>query len=108
MAIDEAMIPFKGQSAMKQYIPKKDYQTIKRGLKVWLRADSINGYMCEFQVYICKIGNRSENTLEERMVKDLTRNLVGGYYTVYCDSIFTSIALFDGFLEGWPICKQKI
>jgi len=30
-AIDEAMIPFQGQSALKQYIPHKP---IKRGIKV--------------------------------------------------------------------------
>ena len=83
MAIDEAIILFKGRSAMKQYIPKKP---IKRGLKILVRADSMNGYICEFQVYVGKIGNRSENSLGERVVKDLTRSLVGGYYTVYTDS----------------------
>ena len=60
MAIDEAIILFKGRSAMKQYIPKKP---IKRGLKILVRADSMNGYICEFQVYVGKIGNRSENKL---------------------------------------------
>ena len=70
---------------MKQYVPKKP---IKRGLKVWVRADSMNGYICEFQVYVGKIGNRSENSLGERVVKDLTGSLVGEYYTVYCDSFF--------------------
>ena len=68
---------------MKQYVPKKP---IKRGLKVWVRAYSMNGYICEFQVYVGKIGNRFENSLGERVAKDLTRSLVGGYYTVYTDS----------------------
>ncbi|GFS85859.1 hypothetical protein NPIL_346571 [Nephila pilipes] len=31
-AIDESMIPFKGRSSLKQYIPNKP---IKRGYKVW-------------------------------------------------------------------------
>ena len=38
---DEAIIKFPGQSAFKQYVPKKP---IKRGIKVWVMADSENGY----------------------------------------------------------------
>ena len=37
VSIDEAMIAFKGQSSMKQYVPKK---TVRRGFKVWVRADA--------------------------------------------------------------------
>ena len=44
-AVDEAMIPFQGRSSLKQYLPAKP---VKRGIKVWCRADSHNGYLCEF------------------------------------------------------------
>ena len=37
--VDEAMIKFKGRSKIKQYLPKKP---IKRGIKVWILADSKN------------------------------------------------------------------
>ena len=47
--IDEAMIPFKGRSSLKQYIPNKP---IKRGIKVWVRVDAVNGYVCQFEVYV--------------------------------------------------------
>ena len=40
------MIPFQGRSTLKQYMPAKP---VKRGIKVWCRADTHNGYMCEFQ-----------------------------------------------------------
>ena len=40
------MIKFKGRCSFKQYLPKK---TIKRGYKVWSRADS-QGCLCEFRV----------------------------------------------------------
>ncbi|KAF2883604.1 hypothetical protein ILUMI_22571 [Ignelater luminosus] len=46
-SIDENMIRFKGRSRLKQYMPPKP---IKRGYKVWVRAD-INGYVNEFQKY---------------------------------------------------------
>ena len=48
VSVDEAMIPFKGRSTMKQYLPLKP---VKRGLKVWALADSLNGYLCDFNVY---------------------------------------------------------
>ena len=35
VSIDGAMIPFKGQSSMKQYVPLKP---VKRGFKVWAMA----------------------------------------------------------------------
>ena len=95
-SIDEAMIPFKGRSALKQYLPMKP---IKRGIKVWTRADSINGYVSQFQVYLGKIGGKSEKQLGERVVKDLTRPLVGKFYTVYCDNYFSSVKLFEDLLK---------
>ena len=48
VSIDEAMIPYKGQSSKKQYLPKKP---VKRGFKIWMRGDSINGYISELEVY---------------------------------------------------------
>ena len=65
----------------------------------------MNGYISEFQVYVGKIQNRTENSLGERVVKDLTRTLVGKYYTVYCDSFFTGVQLFDSlFKDGIYAC----
>ena len=55
-SIDEAMIKFKGRSSMKQYLPKKP---VKRGFKVWVRADGVNSYVCEFEVYTGKTEKRS-------------------------------------------------
>ena len=51
VSIDEAMIPFKGRSSLKQYMPLKP---VKRGIKVWARADASNGYISAFQVYTGK------------------------------------------------------
>ena len=52
-SIDEAMVAFKGRSSMKQYLPKKP---VKRGFKIWVHADSHNGYVCEFECYTGKKG----------------------------------------------------
>ena len=60
------MIPYKGRSSLKQFLPNK---LIKHGMKVWMRADSHNGYVSEFQVYVGKSGD-SEKGLGSRVVKN--------------------------------------
>ena len=40
ISIDEAMVPFKGRSSLKQYMPKKP---VRREIKVWMRAETGNG-----------------------------------------------------------------
>lgn len=92
------MIKFKGRSSIKQYIPKKP---IKRGYKVWIRADQC-GFICEFQVYTGKIADGKEKNLGVRVVKDLTRRLVGNYHHVYFDHFFTSVDLHF-FEKGWSV-----
>ncbi|GLV38185.1 hypothetical protein CBL_12831 [Carabus blaptoides fortunei] len=49
---------------------------IKRGYKVWIRADE-SGSACQFQVYTGKVNDTAEKELGSRVVKDLTRDLVG-------------------------------
>ena len=55
-SIDEAMIAFMGRSTMKQYLPKKP---VKRGFKMWVRADAVSGYVSEFDVYTGKVAGES-------------------------------------------------
>ena len=56
LAVDEAMIKFQGRSSLKQYMPKKP---TRRGIKVWVLADSSNGYFSRFEVYTGKKGKKS-------------------------------------------------
>ena len=96
------MIPFKGRYSLKQYLPLKP---VKRGIKVWVRADAINGYVSELNVYVGKQGVKTEKHLCEKVVKQLTRSLVNNYYTIYCDNYFTTIQLFnDLYKEGIKAC----
>ena len=48
LSVDEATVKFKGQSSIKQFQPLKP---IKRGFKIWCRAD---GYVGNFAVYTGK------------------------------------------------------
>ena len=101
-AMDEAMIPFDGGSGLKQYMPAKP---VKRGIKVWCRADSHNGYMCDFQVYT---GRRegAEGGLGKRVVLDLSQSLEGKHYHLYFDNFFTSVDLLQTLKErGIYACR---
>ena len=88
-SVDESMIKFKGRSSIKQYMPQKP---IKRGYKVWVRADE-TGFVCQFQIYTGKIENTRELNLGKRVVEDLTKELVGGNHKVFFDNFFTSVDL---------------
>ena len=114
-AIDEAMIPFQGRSSIKQYMPLKP---TKRGFKVWVRADSSNGYFSEFSVYEGRSETESGSVegLGSRVVKKLTRNITGKFHHVFFDNFFSSPKLMLDLLDdeiyscgtvrinraGWP------
>ena len=93
--IDEAMIKFKGRSSLKQYLPMKP---IKRGFKVWVRADSHNGYLCNFEIYTGK-EDSVETNLGAKVVKKLSRTLVGKRYHLYFDNFCSSVTLMEDLLE---------
>ena len=90
VSVDEAMIPFKGRSSLKQYMPQKP---VKRGIKVWALADAANGFMANFQVYTGKQGNGVERGLGANVVKTLTKPYLNSFRHIYFDNFFTGIDL---------------
>ena len=97
ISIDEVMIPFKGRSSLKQYMSMKH---IKRGIKVWARADANNGYISAFKVYTGRKGNTTEKGLGAAVVKGLTEQLHGTYRHVFCDNFFSSVDLAPDLLRA--------
>ena len=78
---------------------------MKHGFKVWVRADAVTGYVCEFEVYTGKTHGQPELGLGGNVVEKLTRIITGHNYTIYCDNFFTSAALFqDLFADGVYAC----
>lgn len=92
-SIDESMVRFKGRSSLKQYNPMKP---IKRGFKLWCRAD-MTGYIYEFDVYQGKTGNNNSKQfgLGGSVVQKLTSSLHNGNYIVMMDNFFSSLELFE-------------
>ena len=89
------MIPFQGYSSLKQCMPAKP---VKHGIKVWCRAESHNGYMCEVQVYTGK-SDSVEGGLGKCVVLDLARKLEGKKYHLYFDNFFSSVSLLSTLLK---------
>ena len=87
-AIDVAMVKFYGRSCLKQYVIMKP---VRRGFKVWVRADCINGYICDFAVYTGKEGV-VEKDLGGKVVRAVS-------YDIYFDNCFTSVKLLEDLLD---------
>ena len=86
------MIPIKGRSTLKQYMPLKP---VKQGIKVWALADACNGYITNFQVYTGKQRDATKKGLGANVVKTLTKPYTHSFRHVFFDNFFTSRDLLD-------------
>ena len=102
VSVDERMVKSKHRSGIRQYIKNKP---TKWGIKLWLLADSTNGYTVDFDVYVGrKAGNApSENGLGYETVMNLLDDYTKQGYHVYFDNFYTSVKLVkDLFSLGVP------
>ena len=100
VAIDERMVKSRHRSGIRQYI--KDKPT-KWGIKLWVLADSSNGYTIDFNVYIGRAAGRevSANGLGYDVVMKLMNPFFNQGYHLYVDNFYTSVTLFkDLFARG--------
>ena len=63
---------------------------IKRGFKVWVRADK-NGNVCEFEIYTGKDILSNNLGLGESVVMKFSKKLIGKPYNLYADNFFPVI-----------------
>lgn len=94
LCVDEQMVPFKGQSCLKQYLPKKPH---KWGYKIFVLCDT-KGIVYNFEIYTGKInpvagyedlGASSNIVLQLAQVVKKNSN-----YLMYFDNWFSSLKLF--------------
>eukprot|EP00112_Aurelia_sp_Birch-Aquarium-sp1_P015019 Seg3293.2 transcript_id=Seg3293.2/GoldUCD/mRNA.D3Y31 product="PiggyBac transposable element-derived protein 4" protein_id=Seg3293.2/GoldUCD/D3Y31 len=97
VAIDEAMVKFRGVLGFRQYMPAKP---TKYGIKVWARADSANGFVSEFEVYVGRPnGGGREVELGRKVVSRLTEKIRGKNHHVYFDNYFNGVKLHQELIE---------
>ena len=109
ISIDERMVADKGRCSFRQYI--KDKPT-KWGMKLWVLADSSNGYTCNFKVYLGR-KIHSKFGLAYDVVMNLCKHLYNQGYKLFMDYFNTSVQLFIDLLSkkisacGTMICNRK-
>ena len=93
VAIDEAMVKLRGVLGFRQYMPAKP---TKHWNKAWARADSSNGFVSEFEVYVEKPnGGGREIELRRKVVSKLTEKIKGKNHHVYFDNYFNGVKLMN-------------
>jgi hypothetical protein len=90
VAVDEAMVKFKGRSCLKQYMRDKP---IKHGYKIWMLCNE-SCYNLKFQVFVGKIWNKTETGLGQRVVLNLMSGMEGKNHIVFMDNYFSFHKLF--------------
>ena len=100
VAVDERMVKSRHRSGIRQF--NKDKPT-RWGIKLWVLADSSNGYTIDFNVYIGKVAGQevSANGLGYDVVMKLMSPYFHQEYHLYVDNFYTSVTLFkDLFAMG--------
>jgi hypothetical protein len=87
VAVDEAMIAFKGRTYLRQYLPKK---IVKWGFKLWMMACSSSGFCARLMVEEgLRPGEKSREHYGETVTKELTKDCREGT-TIFADRFFCS------------------
>ena len=94
-SIDEQIIPTKGRTGLRQYMPNKPN---KWGIKVWARC-GVSGLVYDFEIYTGrsnKVENYPELLMGGNVVHRLTRSLPSNVnHKIYFDNFFTSVHLMN-------------
>ena len=79
---------------------------MKFGLKLWVLADSLNGYTYDFDIYTGKGEPLHEQGLGYTVVMKLASPLLDQGYNFYFDNFYTSPAIInDLYQRNTPSCK---
>lgn len=94
ISVDEGMIGFRGRLSFRQYMPAKP---TKYGIKVWMAADSSNGYVLNFDVYLGKEPNQRPRIygLGYDVVTSMIRPYMNKNHHVFFDNFFSSVKLLE-------------
>ena len=85
VAIDERMVKSRHRSGMRQYI--KDKPT-KWGIKLWVLADSSNGYTIDYNIYI---GRATGQLSEHGLGYDVVMKLMEPYLNQRLPLVMTAV-----------------
>jgi hypothetical protein len=102
LALDEAMVAFKGRSPIKQYIPSKPH---KWGYKIYCLSSE--DYLLHFEVYA-----GAERRSDDGVTFDTVMRMIRGYenkqHVLFIDNWFTSPAVLDALKQRGVRCCGSV
>ena len=107
VAIDERMVESRHRSGFHQII--KDKPT-KWGIKLWVLADSSNGYTVDFNIYIGRAAGQTigEHGLGNDVVMHLMAPYFGKGYHHFVDNLYSTLTLFKHLYDQGVIATGTI
>ena len=107
VAIDERMVKSRHRSGFRQFI--KDKPT-KWGIKLWVLADSSNGYTVDFNIYIGRAAGQSigEHGLGYDVVMLLMAPYLGKGYHLFVDNFYSTLTLFKHLYDQGVVATGTI
>jgi hypothetical protein len=102
LALDEAMVAFKGRSPIKQYIPSKPH---KWGYKIYCLSSE--DYLLHFEVY-AGAERRSDDGVTFDTVMRMTRGYENKQHVLFIDNWFTSPAVLDALKQRGVRCCGSV
>jgi len=98
VAVDERLVKSEHWSGIRQYIKNKP---TKWGKKLWVLADSLNGYICDFDGYTGRNAQQevSPNGLQYDVVMKLVAPLRNQGSHLYFDNFYTSVKLVKNLFQ---------
>lgn len=96
LAVDERMVATKAKIGFTQYMKNKP---TKWGIKLFVLADSSNGYTVDFSVYMGKNSDSSKGLSYDAVMNLVQPGFLGTGYHIYTDNFYSSLKLFGDLAE---------
>lgn len=97
LSIDESMMPFRGRSPNRQYLPDKTHQW---GEKFYTLSDAVNALIFRVMLYGGKADPLAGKGHAGKVVKELAADLLNNGHSLFMDNFYNSAALAEHLLAN--------